>query len=196
MKKLSTLAGMALTVWLAGAAFSSAQAVVLTHTVLGTDNLYNTAWAGNPFPGAINTAGATDAGSVQNGGSGFDFSPFASVLEVATGLVVDAGATATDADGQVGLFRGLRVYSLIGIWSSTAASINAIGSAFFIGTSATLVVPNATPAFLFLAENDGIFSDNSGQYDVTLTTVGVDEPATVALLLVPMLLVGAARLRR
>jgi hypothetical protein len=196
MKRFKTLALMVLTVWFASAAFSSAHATVITHTVLGTDNLYNTAWFGNPFPGAIGTPGATDARSVQDGGVGFDFSPFGSVLQIATGSVVDAGSTATDADGLEWLFRGLPVYSLIGIWSSTDTSITAIGSAFFVGTSATIIVPTAMPAYLFLAENDGIFSDNSGSYRVTLTVVAVPEPGTLCLLGLGLLGMGAARRRR
>ena len=190
MKKLATVLGLALTVGFS----SGAQAIVITHTVLGTDNLYNTAWAGNPYPGAIGTG--TDARSVQNGGAGVDFSPFGSVVEVATGSVVDAGSTATDADGGGALFRGLPVSSLIGIWSSTDAAITAIGSAFFIGTSATLIIPTSTPAYLFLAENDGIFSDNSGQYDVTLTAVSVPEPGTLSLLGAGLIGLGFLRRRR
>jgi len=192
MKKLATLLGLLLTLGFSG----GAHAVVLTHTVLGTDNLYNTAWAGNPFPGAINTPGATDAQAVQSGGSAFDFAAFASVLGIATGSVVDAGATATDADGLGGLFRGLPVYSLIGIWSSTDTAITAIGSAFFVGTSATLIVPTSTSAYLFLAENDGIFSDNSGQYNIRLTTVSVPEPVTLSLLGAGLLGFGIVGRRR
>lgn len=196
MKRLKTLAVMVLTIWFASSAFSPAHAVVITQVVLGTDNLYNTAWTGNPFPGAIGSPGATDARSAGSGGIGFDFSPFGSVLEVATGSVVDAGSTATDADGLPGLFRGLPVYSLIGIWSSTDTSITAVGSAFFIGTSATILVPTATPAYLFLAENDGIFSDNSGSYRVTLTVASVPEPGTFALLGMGLLGMGFAGRKR
>lgn len=191
------LAGILAVTWMA---FSGAsQAVVLSHTVDGRDNLYNTAWTGNPYPGAINSLSALDARSVQSGASPFDFSPFDSVIVVADGLVVDAGATATDADGQAGLFRGLRVYSMIGLWSSTGTSITALGSPFFVGTSASLTVPNAPSAFLFLAENDGNFADNSGEYSVRLETVGgvaVSEPGALALLVASFAIAGAGGVRR
>lgn len=169
-------------VWLAASA--AANAVVLTHTVDGMDNLYNTSWAGNPHPSAIGTG--LDARSVASGGSPFDFSSFSSVAVIASGLVVDAGATATSADGTGGVFRGLPVYSMIGLWSSTGSAITALGTPFFVGTSATLAVPSAASAFLFLAENDGLFADNSGSYSVRLTTDGaaeVDVPATLGVLI-------------
>jgi len=158
----------------------SAQAVILTHVVGPMDNLYNTAWVTNPFPVGIGTG--LDAGSVESGGSPFDFSSYNSISVTASGCVVDAGSACTGPDGlPPSLFRGLIVYSMIGLWSSTGASITAIGSPFFVGSAAVLPVPGGGPAYLFLAENDGIFSDNSGgHYDVTIEAV--PEPGTLLLL--------------
>lgn len=170
-----------------------AHAIILTHVVGPKDNLYNTAWAGNPFPAAVGTG--IDAQSVSSGGFPFDFSGYSSISVTATGCIVDRAALCTDADGfpADGLFRGLTVYSMIGLWSSTGPAITAIGSPFFVGSAAVLSVPIG-PAFLFLAENDGIFSDNSGHYDVTVEAV--PEPATLSLMALGGALIGAARRRR
>lgn len=154
--------------------------IVLSHQTDGTDNLYFTAW-GHAFGDALGDG--TAASAVQLGGSAFNFAG-GSLVEIATGLVVDAGATATDADGEAGLFRGLAVYSMIGVWSSTDSVITAIGSAFFVGTSNSFIAPTGPAAYLFLAENDGVFSDNSGHYDVTITftpPASVPEPGSLAL---------------
>jgi hypothetical protein len=171
----------------------SAQAVILTHVVGPMDNLYNTAWVGNPFPGAVGTG--TDAQSVSSGGAPFDFSGYSSIAVSTTGCIVDRAALCTDADGfpADGLFRGLTVYSMIGLWSSTGSSITGIGVPFVVGTAALLPVP-VGPAFLFLAENDGIFRDNSGQYDVTIEAV--PEPGTLSLVALGGLLFGVRRRRR
>jgi hypothetical protein len=41
---------------------------------------------------------------------------------------------------------------------------------FFVGSNSVLVAPFAPGSyFLYLAENDGIFSDNSRAYSVTVT---------------------------
>jgi hypothetical protein len=89
----------------------------------------------------------------------------------ATGCVVDAGTACTGPEGFASLFRGLRAYSLIGQWSTSPAvldSASAVGTSFYVGPSATLVAPAGPgPYFLFLGENDGGFSDNSGAYSVT-----------------------------
>ncbi len=124
----------------------------------------------------------------------FDFSGYSNLFVTATGCIVDAGATCTGPDGTGGVFRGLPVYSMIGLWSSTGGSITAIGGAFFIGSVANLVVPGGGPAYLFLAENDGIFSDNSGQYNVSIEAV--PEPTTLTLMALGGLLIGARQRRR
>lgn len=170
-----------------------AQAVILTHVVGPMDNLYNTPWVGNPYPAAIATG--MDAESVSSGGSSFNFSSFTILSVTATGCIEDAGTSCTGPDGTGGSFRGLPVYSMIGLWSSTGPSISAIGVPFFVGSAATLAVPGGGPAYLFLAENDGNFSDNHfGQYDVTIEAV--PEPGTMSLMALGGILLGAARRRR
>lgn len=171
----------------------SADALILTHVVGPMDNLYNTNWTGNAFaPGSLGTG--VDAESVSLGGSPYDFSGNASILVSATGCIVDAGAACTGPDGlPPSTFRGLIVYSMIGLWSSTGTSITAIGVPFNVGSAAVLAVPGGGPAYLFLAENDGNFSDNTaGLYDVTIE---VPEPGTLSLLFLGGALVGLRRRR-
>lgn len=146
-------------------------AALINHTVDGFDNLYNTGWAGNPHPEAIGTG--LDARVVQEpAGTAFDFGGGLLRLS-ATGLVTDDGISQTDADGlpnnfQDGFWRGLPVYSLIGIWSASSSVIDPIGDAFAIGTSLEFQAPVVTGAYLFLAENDGLFNDNAGAYEVVI----------------------------
>jgi hypothetical protein len=161
----------------------AASAATLNHVVGPQDNLYFTAW-GHPHVGAPGTGVA--ATSVTDGFNPFNFSGVGSIGVVATGCIVDAGASCTGPEGLAGIFRGLTIYSMIGVWSSTGNTVTAIGSAFDVGASNTLVVPNAPAAYLFLGENDGNFADNvRGQYDVTLTyqTSVVPVPAALPLLL-------------
>lgn len=189
---------------------SASASMIINHTVLGTDNLYNTAFGGNgnPFPEAIATSGATTPGAVQFSGSAFNFSGAASIDLSASGAVQDNGVgidSFTDANGLIasgpntgndtgfgdGNFRGLPVYSLIGIFSTTSDMITPLGasldtanlgdplqSAFFIGTSLLLSeIPDVPELFLFLADNDGGFLDNSGFYDVLIEVTPVPLPA-------------------
>ena len=194
MKYLVTILGLIL--------FTLSSPVFATtyeHQVDAHENLYNTDWTGNPFSdawdddddlwypydndSALNTPGAIDARAVKNGsGNSVDFSKGLLSI-IATGEVKDAGTTSSDADGHDWIFRDLTVYSLIGLWSSTADSITAMGSAFFIGTGGDFVAPLDT-AYLFLAENDGIFEDNSGHYDVTIDfpNIAVPIPASIWLI--------------
>lgn len=192
------------------AASTASATTIINQNVLGTANLYNTAFgsSGNPFPEAEATIGATNATAVQFSGSAFNFSGAAQINFSTTGAVQDNGLgvnSITDADGIItsgpnagsdtgfgdGNFRGLPVYSLIGIFSTTSDVITPLGasidtanlgdplmSAFFIGTSLNLsTIPSVPELFLFLAENDGGFFDNTGSYDVTIEVTPVPLPA-------------------
>ncbi len=177
-------------------------ALMITETVDGMDNLYFTDW-GHIYPEALGTGQSVNA--VQSGGGAYDFSSAVGVNITASGYVVDNGVTPTDANGDPnmfmdGNFRGLPVYSLIGIWSSTADQITPIEDPltgpFFIGTELMLTalqIPSSTNLFLFLAENDGIFSDNSGYYNVNIDVQFVPIPASGVLLLSGLLTIFAAR---
>ncbi len=161
----------------------TASAATLSHVVGPKDNLYFTAW-GHPHGTAPGTGVA--ARSVTDGFNPFNFSGLGSIGVLATGCIVDASAACTGPEGLTGLFRGLTIYSMIGVWSSSGNTVTAIGSAFDVGASNTLIVPIAPSAFLFLGENDGNFADNlQGQYNVTLTyqTSVVPVPAALPLLL-------------
>ncbi|MFK7794253.1 MAG: VPLPA-CTERM sorting domain-containing protein [Gammaproteobacteria bacterium] len=181
------------------------QSAMITQTVGGMDNLYFDDW-GHAFGSAIGTGVA--ANSVSLNGNAFNFSEASSIDISATGEVVDNGITPTDANGipnnfMDGNFRDLPVYSLIGIWSSTEDDITPVGGLFsqpfFIGTNLLLSftdIPSESNLFLFLAENDGIFSDNSGSYEVNLDVQFVPLPAGVVLFMSGLLGLFATRFRR
>ncbi len=130
--------------------------------VSGKSSLYND-WL---FPAGGNTFDATPVPGLEacNGGS---------VSIVAAGCAIDAGSRCTDANGLSSNFRGLRVYSLIGAWSTSPTQMTAAAaasSAFFIGRSNTIFAPaGAGPYYLFMGDNDGIFRDNGRGYTVSLT---------------------------
>ncbi|WP_245853316.1 VPLPA-CTERM sorting domain-containing protein [Maliponia aquimaris] len=176
----------------------SASSATVTALVQGTDNIYYTNWGSSNNGLSVDVTGRGNDVTAISGSSGaINFAALGPVMSIATGSVVDNGSGATDADGFAGLFNGLRVYSMIGVWSSTSASITAIGDSFFVGTSATLIVPTAASAYLFLGENDGIFSDNSGAYSVTIDYMSpVPLPAALPLLLVALGGLGFAARRR
>lgn len=183
---------------------ANAYAVSIDTTVDGRDNLYYTDW-GHWYTAAADHALANPdsnpAHAVTFGGSSFNFADFDTLSIDAWGLVVDNGPMATGPDGDVGtpcLFndcyfrdpkdpasRTLRAYSLIGIWSSSPDAILPLGdwkqAVLYIGSHMNLTVPNISSAYLFLAENDGGFGDNSGHYDVRLIA-SVPEPELLAVL--------------
>lgn len=98
-------------------------------------------------------------------------------------------------------FRNLRVYGLIGMWSTSATSLVPYNPGndpddqlpFLVGYGFSAFVPQYRgPLFLFLANNDGFFDDNLSAYDVFITLRGlrvVSEPSTIAVLAAGLLLV-------
>jgi len=158
------------------------QAAIITGTVDGTDNLYFEAW-GHPYGDAIGTGTAASA-------LDYAFTSGQTFSITATGCVVDAGAICTSPDGipADGIFRGLTVYALIGVWSTDATHIDPVtgGSAFVVGSSNNLVAPTyAGNLYLFLADNDGVFSDNPPEYHYTVEVPvpdSVPEPGSLALM--------------
>lgn len=198
---------------LLGAATSaSATMISINQTVDGRDNLYYTDWGHwytLPSDNALYNPDSNPARDVTFGGSAYNFAGIGSIDVTATGQVVDHFDTATGPDGDPcdptclfndGYFRGLPVYSLIGLWSTTADSITPIGdphtAPFFVGSHAVLNVPTVPSAYLFLAENDGGFGDNSGHYDVNLTFEKQDVPEPSPLVLLLGGLIGLVLLRR
>ncbi|MEM7252108.1 MAG: PEP-CTERM sorting domain-containing protein [Pseudomonadota bacterium] len=125
----------------------------------------------------------------SQGGLAFDFSGFGAIIVDAFGFVVDFGMTPTGPAGtsvEMWDFRGLPVYNLIGIWSSTPGAITPVGDAFHVGANALLTVPTG-PSYLFFGNNDGMFHDNEGFYNVFISTPGgtttqVPEPTPLILL--------------
>ncbi len=109
-------------------------------------------------------------------------------------------------------FRGLRVYSLIAIWSTSAAALTPYIPAvdpgfdalpFLVGYELDVTVPqSAAPLYLFFGDNDGYLDDNASAYDVFVTLSdpgsgpGVNDvpvPGTLALFTAALL--GNAGLR-
>jgi len=200
---------------------SQASALTMMHTVDATDNLYYSDW-GHWFTassdGALAATGSTAASAVANSGSIYNFASWDYLDIAVSGSVIDAGIYATGADGcpsssdpcwfNDGQFRLQDVYSVIGLWSSSADTITPILSAnvymdwrdavFLVGSSSRIFVPGMPQAYLFLAENDGDFADNSGFYTATITAsrASVPEPASALLLLTSLLGLFAIRRKR
>ena len=159
-----------------GVGFLSAQALEqsVTFEVSGFANLYqrtNPAWVTVlsidpvPVPGAA-------------------LSPGQQIEITATGSVQDHASEWSGPDGhpryQSWIFRGLKVYSLIGRWSTDPDVLDnssAVGPPFYVGSHAILYAPaNPGTYYLFLAENDGLFDDNAGAYTVTATWTVPNHP--------------------
>jgi len=177
--------------FLFGVFVGNTHAISLTTSVPGSTSLYFNNW-GHPYniTGGGNHNDAVGRG-VAPTSVAYTFSSGQSLDITATGCVVDAGSSCTGPTGFSSLWRDNPVYSLIGIWSSLSSSINPVegGSnpSFFIGSSLSLIAPTfAGDLFLFMGENNGVFSDNhSGAYNVTLNIANVapvPEPSTLLLL--------------
>lgn len=197
----------------------SANATLLESTVSSRDNLFYTDWNGFFNPAELpdyQAAGSQAARSLP-----FDFvlNNVDSFQMRVTGEVVDAGPFATGPDGcpdpnapcyfnpdnNNGIYNFLPAYSVIGVWSTTPDIINFItpegGTSWIdalvsVGSGGTFHVPTGySSAFLFLAENDGFFTDNDpiGDYEVTISLVPV--PATLWLFCAAFLGVFGVRVK-
>ncbi|MBC8414784.1 PEP-CTERM sorting domain-containing protein [bacterium] len=101
------------------------------------------------------------------------------------------------------IFRDLPAYSLIGVWSTEQSLISPVDGgpnpAFFIGSAASLTAPDAASfIYLFLANNDGLFTDNGAGYNVVIetTTAPVPEPSTIVLTLAGLMGITCFRSRK
>lgn len=234
MKNLQSVIGKSMTalimgLLLGGSMISQANALTLTHTVDATDNLYYSDW-GHWFTqqsdGALAAyaTGSTAASAVADANSAYNFSSWDYLNISVTGRVTDAGSYTTGADGCPnrsdpcwfgdGQFRYQDVYSVIGLWSSSADSMIPIlfgniykdwrDAVFLVGSNARIEVPEMDNAYLFLAENDGSFADNAGFYvatintgfDAALITTSIPEPSSGLLMLASLLGLFAIRRRR
>lgn len=191
--------------WLVSAIFMAsstlAGAAIINGSVSSRDNLFYTNWEGTFAPGTnpdFESAGSQAAQAF----AGFDFiaNGVTSFTINVSGSVVDAGIYATGPDGcpnpadlcyfnpnnNNGIYNYKPAYSVIGVWSTTADAINYISdggwieSLVYIGSGGNLLVPQGYDhAYLFLAENDGNYSDNDpvGYYSVSVNTVPVPAAA-------------------
>lgn len=180
-------------------------ALIGIDSVDGPNSLYATDWGhtyntgtGNEF-NAIGRGDQARAFEVNNLAYGFTSGERLNIS--ASDCIVDMGSTCTEPGYLGGEFRGLPVYSLIGLWSTSAAEIVALDAAsvnpaFLIGDLLNLVVPDFTSAlYLFMATNDGNFADNSGAYSVRIaktdpsSTAQVPVPPVLYLMLFGLLLI-------
>ena len=165
---------LALVLSLAVVLAAPSAAAQTTIAVPATSSLYND-WAypvGDPFYDATMT--------------GVVACPGMAVTLTTTGCVIDRNTNCSTADGATFDFRELTAYALIGAWSTSSDILDATTAAptgvlnvgtrtsslgsFEVLTSATINAPTSGgPWHLFLGNNDGTFSDNSGDYTTTIT---------------------------
>lgn len=177
------------------------------------DNLFFTDWGHwytTDDDAALGAVGSNAARAMQSAGTSFNFSAFDTLKISATGAVQAHGSVETGPDGchkldcslHDGNFRMLPMYGLIGIWSSSATEILPFGDwkdltsglgLLYIGNFATLSIPDFPAAYLFLATNDGAFSDNSGEFEVKFVA-DIPEPGMLALLCAGI--IGVAMMRK
>jgi hypothetical protein len=169
MKKLVLL--IVLFVCLSALSFESAHAQSVTLEVSGKANLY---YATIEFPDDY--GGGIAAVPVP-----LPIAARQQIAITATGCVIDAGIYCTEPDGSPDpmpyTYRGLLVYSLIGRWSTNPTTLDdtTVASApLYVGNGGTLTAPSSPGTYyLFLADNDGNFTDNPEElhYDVTATVL-------------------------
>lgn len=218
---------------LASASVASAS-LIARHRVDSMHSLYYEDW-GHPYTETWDgvTRESNERSGINRGrpaqvvsagrGMPFDFSTEARVKIKSSGKAPINGQFAYGPKGVGGpLWRELRLYSMIGIWSRSATEIDPIGDPFFAAGPQLLDVPLEDSVYLFLAFNDGIFSDNwdppkngrpgyrvkiarrktrNGTSALTSAVslqagANVPEPASAALLLVGLGAVAASRARR
>ncbi len=190
---------------LAGFNPSASALLIGADTVAGGNSLYASDWGHQYQGGSDGEFNALGKGNPARAfgvdGAAYGFSAGHALRISASGCVVDLGLECTGPGYDGGLYRGLHVYSLIGLWSSDAASIVALdlsdgNPAFFIGSLLELIVPDfSSSLYLFMATNDGDFSDNSGAYSVRIDSIGnagisqVPAPSVIFLVALGLLLV-------
>lgn len=173
-----------------------------TDIVDGQSSLYASDW-GHPY----NTGSGNELNAIGRGNNArafevasnpYGFTSGTNLHITASGIIIDNGTNGNGPGQHGGDFRNLPVYGLIGIWSSDANTIAPVeidlvsgNPAFYIGDLLDLIVPtyNSGLLYLFMADNDGGFADNTGAFNVRIETV----PAPSALLL---MLIGFASLRK
>ncbi len=196
----------------------STQAATIQQTVDSRDNLFYTDW-GHWFT-QPSDHGLAEPGSQAASAVPYNFAGLDSISISATGLATQDVLAVYTPDGvcvsQCGTAvytgtelrtSGLSVYSLIGIWSRSATEIdpfytdnhgwrdiNSGLGLLLIGSSRDVIVPTGASAYLFLAVNDGGFSDNFGSYDVTINTVPI--PGAALLMGSSLMALLGARRRR
>ncbi len=198
----------------------SANATLLQSTVSSRDNLFYTDWNGFFVPADLPDYQAAGSQAAQSLPFDFVLNNVETFQMTVTGEVVDAGPFATgpdgcpnpadacffDPSGNNGIYNFLPAYSVIGVWSTTPDVINFItpagGTSWIdalipVGSGGLFDVPQGyASAYLFLAENDGFYTDNDpiGEYEVTISLVPV--PATGWLLGVAVFCLGFVRRNR
>jgi len=162
-------------------------ALIGIDNVYGENSLYTTDWGHSYNTGTGNEYNALGRGDPaeawqDTAGHAYGFSSSDRILISASGCVVDLGTECTGPDYLGGGFRGLPVYSLIGIWSQSMTEISPVNNPFLVGSSLDLIVPDngLSPLYLFLATNDGDFSDNYNHSNNTYS-VSIEQLSNVPL---------------